>query len=189
MAEFNFNNLLTRTFGYIAPPYRLGNQQVDVSYSETYGIAEPVEFVGEYSSLGTAYLAPCTIGGLRLANEPVITIVGQRKIIATDFDGNVGTFKEEYSLDDYRITIKGIITNEDLEQNIYPADVVRELENLCKSPGHKEIVNKICELHGIHHIAIERWEFPGVPGEPEMQAYIIEALSDNPYEFDLIINT
>ena len=186
MAEFNLTDLYSRTFGYIAAPHRGVNQNVSLMASEEYTAEAEDKAVHEKSLLGTPFLAPISIGGFKIPNEAVITIVGQRNIVTTDFDGAKGSFKEEYSIDDYKITIKGILTNTDFSQEKYPEEDVRRLQSICKESGHKKIINKICEIHGINYIAIERWEFPGVPGEPEMQAYIIEALSDYPFDFDLI---
>ncbi|MFK5855374.1 MAG: DUF6046 domain-containing protein [Bacteroidota bacterium] len=135
------------------------------------------------SIFGTPIHMPVKIGDYWLPNEPLVTLTGGKNIVKTVVTGLVGTVKEEVSTNDYQITIKGIIVNE--ESDDYPEADVAKLREICQTPGMHDVVNKLFRIFLIDNIVIESYNIYGIAGEQSQQAYQINAWSDRPVELIL----
>lgn len=133
------------------------------------------------SLTGSAFVMPLTIGDYKFAIDPIISVSGAVEIVRTIMPGFAGTIKEEISEDDYRITIRGILINEDNDD--YPYEQVSEIDALKKSIGGLKVINKMLNLcFGINQIVIESIEIEGMEGVQSMQSFAISALSDRDVE-------
>lgn len=159
-------------FGYTGSPYG----SIDVPESPE----------GELSSiLGTPIVMPLSLGGVMLPNEPLISITGAKNIITTDVDGHDGTFKELFSLADYRITIVGLAINEE-ELEYYPEKIVRALRELAERPEALKVTNKLLSYFNINQLVITDFDFPAVEGGMSFQPYSFTCLSDKTFDLELL---
>ena len=122
--------------------------------------------------------------------EPLITLSGENTIIRRNVakSGTLtdarGTVKERWSQDDYRITINGLLYNQD--NNMYPREDVQRLRYYCEAREGLDVECELFEIFGITRIVIESYEIPFTKGE-NRQEYSITAYSD--YSFKLLIDT
>jgi hypothetical protein len=181
--EINILEVYRNVFGYIGQPYFTANPKsyvplINLDKNEAVDITER-----QYSLLGTPIFLPCKLEGIELPNEPIIQISGSKTIIKTQIDGQDGTFKELYSLNDYQVTIRGVVTNE--ENDDYPEDIIRKIRTICELKKSVTIINALTSLFDINKIAIESFSFPAVEGQISMQAYEINASSDRDFELKI----
>lgn len=90
-----------------------------------------------------------------------------------------GTIKERWTQDDYEVSIKGVITNEDEAK--YPKQLMRTLREFFDERQSIEVDQDILLLFGIKFLAIESINLPHTKGINN-QNYDIKAYSDNPVE-------
>lgn len=121
----------------------------------------------------------------QLPNEPLISLSGQKTIIKTAIDGNKGSFKEGFALEDYTITIRGLAINNERENEDYPEEIVRKLRRICEIQGSLKVVNELLSMFGITRLVIESFDFPDLPGAPSVQPYIFQCVSDQEFELEL----
>jgi hypothetical protein len=186
---YDLGLLYKAAFGYTALPYPMQARSL---------VGNPVEtvkaVVGSFkrqSMLGTEFFMPIKIAGYQLPGEPVINIQGVKNIVRTPVAGTPdkknfrGTVKEQTSLDDYRIRIRGIIiSEEDLDE--YPADDIRQLRERFETLGSVEISSQITDIFNISLIAIETFDLRGIEGAQGAEAFEISGYSDEPEELELI---
>lgn len=125
---------------------------------------------------GDELFLPCTIENIQLPNEPIISLKGKKRIIKTAVPGLPGTIKEHIQLDDYQITIKGIAVNDD--EDDLPQTEIRELRELAETLAPLKITNRLLSYFNIDEIVITSYDFPGVEGHQNMQAYVFQCLSN-----------
>lgn len=182
----DLQSLYVQAFGHVAlPPFQADRRPWSVEIpGDGQAPADERDPNVEYSLLGTPLQFPVDLGGVRLPNEPLVSVRGGKKIIRTAIDGRQGTFKEEYSLQDYEVTIQGIAVDEQ-DPDAYPADQVRAIREVCERPGSVEVVCDLLTLFGITRLAIEPFEFPADVGMGAAQRYFIRAYSDTEFELEL----
>lgn len=122
--------------------------------------------------------------------EPMINIEGSNIIKKINSVGispkgveKTGTTKINWKQDDFKIKISLMIS--DVDMNKYP---VRDFEIIRGFLDAKESLQVLCdplELLNINYIVIEDYEIPFTKGE-NMQAFTINAISDNPEIYDLL---
>lgn len=173
-------------FGYVGRPkggldVGIETSPVNIGNSLPYPEIKQVQ----ESAMGTPLFLPCTLDGVRLPNEPIITITGGKKIIETDFDDQVGTFKEIFSLMDYRVLIEGIAVEDEAQDDIYPEEIVRQIRKLCEKRTHLKVTNDLCTLFNITHLVIYDFDFPRIPGEIGVQGYTLKCKSDKPLSLEV----
>jgi hypothetical protein len=115
--------------------------------------------------------------------EPLVSIRGAKNIIKRNIAKGVGigTVKEQFSQDDYQITIQGLFTNFDDSSKLPEADMAR-LQRLLEAGQSLTIRCKLLDIVGVTLLAVETWEYPATPGMAN-QAYTVNGLSD--HDFDL----
>jgi hypothetical protein len=136
------------------------------------------------SYLGESLFMPVALGGVLLPNEPTISLSSSKTIVETPLVSSTrhGTVKELISIDDWRITLRGIaITDTDTE--IYPEDWIDKLHKLYLRNESVEIVCGLTQLLNIQRVVIKNFELPEMIGIQHAQAYQLELVSD--YEFIL----
>lgn len=186
--QFDLSLIYEKAFRHVRPPF-----PTLVRRSGTLGIS-PVGKVkalkGSFSlrsSLGAEYTMPVKIDGFQLPQEPSIRVRGGSNIIQTALNrgDRVQNVLEEVNLNNNKITIKGLIINEeDFEE--YPEVPVRRLREICEKAGAVTIDNELTTIWGVTQIKIEDWDFLDVVGYPGVQAFQLDCLSDNPLELELI---
>ena len=172
----NILDLYNKVFGYKGLPFPgAAYKPIGVKISDEERLLTDM--------LGVPVVLPLVINGIKLKTEPIITVTGANYIVKTKVAGLDGTVKERISADDYIISIQGILINQDSED--LPESEMKQIIKLCKFKESLPVTNRLLQMFGIDNIAIERYSFPAVPGQQAMQAYKIDAISDNPVELEL----
>ena len=127
-----------------------------------------------------------------LPYEPLIHITGSNKLIKRSVSKSknlIGTIKEWWSQDDYKIRITGSLIGQQMigdASRTYPREAFERLRDYCTSPEGLEVQCEPLQLLGINHIVVEDFDFPFTKGE-NVQAYEMVALSDFAIDFLLEI--
>lgn len=112
--------------------------------------------------------------------QTVIMNVEQGKnIVTTQVAGANGTVKEYIGLNDYRITVNGLIIG---NNNFYPQDVVGSLIRTLEAPVVIELTANFLAQFGIIKAVVTDYSFPQVEGSNSLQPFSITFLSDNTIE-------
>jgi hypothetical protein len=115
---------------------------------------------------------PCTI----------VAAYRVKNIVETVIYGRDGTVKELTSRGDWKITVDGILCNDD---NKYPYDLVNNLKSVDDYPLAFKITHRILNKIGVTHIVTNRLEWIVTPGEINSQAFRWELTSDEAYQLQL----
>lgn len=117
--------------------------------------------------------------------EPIISVTSRKIIVKTPMPSLGGSVKEEIMEDDYLITIRGVLLNEDNDN--YPVDQIARLEELKRTTGGLDVVNKLLNVgFGIMRMTIEQIVYEGAENSQTQQRFVISALSDR--SVDLVIS-
>lgn len=137
--------------------------------------------------MGAVYFMPTSLGGLKLWNEPLVSIQSQKRIIKTVVAGSTrrGTVKELIAAEDYKISIKGVILNE-RNPEVYPASEVAKLRQLYERRDSVTIENEVCSLCKITRVVISSMTLGADEGYQGMQSYELVCESDNEFEYELL---
>jgi len=115
--------------------------------------------------------------------EAVLLNVSQaKKIIKTEIQGRDGTVKEYIGMDDYQVTINGIITG---PNGRYPVEDVRALKDMLDAPIPIVTICSFLQNLDVHTLVIENYEFPRQEGGYSYQQFNITAVSDVPQELKI----
>lgn len=114
---------------------------------------------------------------------PLATIVEfnrDKNIVKTPTTGSSGTVKEIYGLDDWNITINGIILpdaeRKGIEKTVEGQKEI--LQRFCEIAGSLEVDGQIFYNRRISRITIEKLAFSPIQGKPNMMPFTIQACSD-----------
>lgn len=194
MAKVDLLQLYQKAFGYKGIPAIGVHQTAIVPKGSKLNKIDTVKSFSEdntgkfnrtLSTLGTPFFMPCKINGFQLPNEPIITIKGNKTIIETPMDGDEGTFKEQFSMSDWQIHIKGLcILDEDSDE--YPEEQVRSIRNLIQKKTGLDVVCRLLSIFNIDHIAIYDYDFPAIEGSPGIQPYELQCKSDKYFDLELL---
>lgn len=111
-----------------------------------------------------------------LVFQTVLLNVSQsKKIITTEIQGRDGTVKEYIGMDDYAITVNGIITGTN-GQN--PANEIIALKNMLKARVAIPVVNTYLNNLEIFSIVVKDFTLDQEPGGYSKQNFTINCMSD-----------
>jgi hypothetical protein len=121
---------------------------------------------------------------------PTIRISGKKTIVETSLVGQGGTVKELISLQDYHISIKGLIIGTD---GNWPEEAVKILIETYKIGKAVSIDCPLTDLflispenHGSNQAVITGIDFPETKGVENVVGYSLELVSD--HDFELVLN-
>lgn len=114
----------------------------------------------------------------------LITVDQTKNIVKTQIQGMDGAVKEYIGMDDYIITINGIIPG---QNGHYPAEEVRNLNNLCSAPVAIPVVGTYLQNLDIDYIVINRFSLKQTEGSYSQQPFTINAYSAK--DINLVITT
>jgi hypothetical protein len=193
MKEYNLSELQTNSLRWSGRyPYIFNGVPAKTAEASSYdSLKAHAQAKGKTSLLGTPIFLPCTLKfedendplELELQGEPMIVFRMNKTIIKTAIDGKQGTFKELYSQDDYGITLRGFLFNN--EANEYPEQAVRDFRTILEKQKHIKIINALARIFGVTYIAVENAEVTCVEGAQNYVAYQINALSDQLFDIKL----
>jgi len=197
VSKYNITDLAGAIFGTQALPFpNVNTEESRENVAEGFDEATPAKqddsvkaVKGSFNwkgMLGNEYFMPMKINDWQLPNEPLVRITGGKKINKTSPNrGKMrGTVKEEWSLKDYKIRVRGFIVNE--EAYDYPKELVRRMRQLVEKSGALSITSEYTSIWGIDQVMIEQWDFPEGQGQPDVQPYTLTLISDQEFSLELI---
>ena len=120
-----------------------------------------------------------------LLQNAVMTITNRKKIVTTELINRGGTVKEEISIGDWELTVKGLIVS---NNKSYPEDEVQKLLNLYKKKSVLWVNNArtaMCMTDG-ERVIMTDLNLPTLSGYENIQPYEIKLLSDIEFELEEI---
>lgn len=119
-------------------------------------------------------------GGYSFPLETTIEPIRPKKIVETDIFGRDGNVEELIALDDWQLTIRGLIIN--YESTDYPEQQVKELQRVCElKTSLLECEGTLLTMLGIHYMSIHKLTLTPSIGYSHIQAFEIEAKSKIPF--------
>ncbi|MBX7241869.1 MAG: hypothetical protein K1X92_08975 [Bacteroidia bacterium] len=118
----------------------------------------------------------------------------QKNIVETAVAGRRGKVKEIISSEDWEISIKGIITTGSmgekptLNPDEYPHNEVMALRNFTEIDKDVEILGELFTTLGIQRVVVKSIAFPLLEGFPFLQPYVLECVSDFPFELEVALD-
>jgi hypothetical protein len=113
-----------------------------------------------------------------------IDVSQDKNIVMTSVQGRNGTIKEYISDGDYRISIKGILSENAIDYK--PIEKIQKLIKFCKA--NKEITTTsdlLRDEFGITSIVIKSYSLPQEPDMRNIQKFELVCYSDTPYEIKI----
>lgn len=155
--------------------------------ADSYGGVDVYPSAGAGVPMGKFYFMPTTLGAYKLPNEPLVSLQVQKRIIRTVVAGSTrrGTVKELVATEDYKVSIKGVIVNEE-DPEAYPESDVSALRRLVEQRVAVSIDNTLCRLMGINKVIVTGLTLNADVGFAGMQSYELNCESDNDFEFELL---
>jgi len=115
--------------------------------------------------------------------DTVLLVVSQaKKIVMTEIQGYDGTVKEYIGLDDYQVTINGIITG---PNGHYPQDEVNALHQLTKAPIAIKVTSRYLQNLDINMLVIKDFAYDQEAGGYSKQNFTLNCVSDAPLIFQI----
>ena len=203
-SEFDLGEIFKRVWGYSAPPLLFALQNTvekkifgNSSDTSDYSFATPSErrefnikgspFYGLNNNGNEVFLPIWLIkadGSKFMLQNTVSSIVSKKTIVETMLVNQQGSVKEEISMDDWEINVKGIIVSPDGD---YPDQQVFDLKELYKLGESLEIENARTSilLEDNERVVIKNFKLPELKRMKNVQAFEMDLVSD--IEFKLII--
>jgi hypothetical protein len=125
-----------------------------------------------------------TDGPERLRYEAVLILVRQNKnIVRTQIQGRDGAVKEYIGMDDYNVTVNGIITGKNGQR---PIDQIMALKRMLDAPIAIKVASSYLRMLGIQYLVLQSYELGENPGGYSYQTFSLEFLTDVPQELHLL---
>ena len=119
----------------------------------------------------------------RMQFDAVLCTVSQaKKIIKTEIQGFNGTVKEYIGMDDYEVSINGIIAG---ANGVYPMENVLELKRMLDAPVPIPVTSNFLNNLDIFNIVVADYTLPQEAGGYSTQNFSISAISDTPLELQI----
>jgi len=202
--EFDLVDIFKSVWGYAPAPFLFGLQNSiekkifgASSESSEYSFAQPSErrerniegspFYGLNNNGNEVFLPIWLIksdGKKFMLQNTVSSIVSKKTIVETQLVNRQGSVKEEISIDDWEINVKGIIISPDMD---YPDQQVQDLVKLYELSDSLVIDNartSICLKKG-EKVVLKSLKFPELKGMKNLQPFEMDLVSD--VEFTLFI--
>ncbi len=146
-----------------------------------------------YSTLGTPVVADLTFEGGSYTRESdgrvvtyesvvlttcLIMVTRPKMIIKTNITGGEqGSVKEYISLDDFQVSIQGLITG---SNGRYPFEEVAALQEICDAPVSIPVTSYYLQNLKIFNLVVDDYSFEQQPGSISQQPFTINCSSDMP---------
>lgn len=175
-----------------SPQYNIDQTIQNDSPLYTSGLGTPVyssiEFLpgtyetntkGVFKSFGSSIDGPD-----RLRYEAVLLSVSQqKKIIKTEIQGRDGTVKEYIGMDDYEITVNGVITGANGHR---PIDEIIGLKKMLDAPIPIEVASAYLQALDIHYLVLDNYTLEETEGGYSFQKFSLNFISDIKQELSLV---
>jgi hypothetical protein len=119
--------------------------------------------------------------GYTFPGWPMLDVSQDKVIVTTPVNGRNGTIKEYIYLDDFQITIRGVLIG---EGNQYPHDQRKALQNVYSVNSSYGVNSRVLNDQGIYALVFKNLSFTDVEGYNNVCGYTLTALSD----LDVLLN-
>lgn len=109
----------------------------------------------------------------------LINVVQAKRIIRTEIQGRNGSVKEYIGLDDYEVTISGVIVGANYTR---PVEEINNLKKIIDAPIAIDVACAYLQALGIDQIVINNCQWSQDAGSYAYQTFSISAYSDVPQE-------
>lgn len=174
---FDLKRMFSENFGYEPPSdYEFVAKEVEAQNSL---LGAPLYDMAQ----GRSYYLPVKLNNIYLP-YPVVSIRGSKTIVETPMVELDGTVKEFISMDDYSITIRGIIVS---DNHLFPEEKITELRDLWLLKKAVPINNALTAifLDGDQKVVIKSFDLPEVVGVKGARPYVMELVSDRELELEI----
>lgn len=188
--SFNLLSLYSQVFNikgvrFAIPRTDRAEQAADYGSLQTLSKPNPkaLSFLGTPIYEQITFKIPLGSGNFRdftLTDWPLIDVSASKNIIKTPIKGRNGTVKEYINIDDYQITLRGILIN--YTGDAYPEDLVNDIHQLFVVNAEMQVTTPLLNLLDVHNVVITNLKLPEVEGYNHIQPFIISAISDEPVE-------
>lgn len=168
----------SRALGMAIPPY-LPPRQVTVQISE--GVPETSrEHIAPLTQFPFKLKFENEPEGFLLPIDPIVSVSGGNKIVRRYIQSaKKGSVKEFFAIDDYRITVAGLLCS---DANATVEEYAKRLKTYLESSESLQVqCTLLNEVFEIFSIVVESYEFPFTTGE-EYQQFSFTAYSDESLE-------
>lgn len=119
----------------------------------------------------------------RLRYESVLITVSQsKKIVKTEIQGRDGTVKEYIGMDDYSVTVNGIIVGANGQR---PLAEIAALKKMLDAPIAIEVASTYLQLLDINYLVLAGYELDEQEGGYSYQQFSLSFISDIQQELEL----
>ena len=125
----------------------------------------------------------------------VVKISGDKTIIRTPLPERIGTVKEQYNIDDYKISIKGFLIGDKFAAAGFPEEELNNLKQLYEAKTAVTIdnaltniflTNKDLNFFEQRRLVITKFELPEVQGgRKNVKPFVMEMESDSVFTLEL----
>ncbi|WP_448529175.1 DUF6046 domain-containing protein [Raineya sp.] len=185
MAElkFNLNDLYQAVFGLKGLPFPLLTQEN--GYFRAFDKSRADEIISSITGKKSSpyvgqVMNTVRLNDIELPNEPLIELGLSKNIVITEMVNYEGTIKESMGMNDWEVSIRGIIIGED--ENSYPISEIQKIRKICETRETVEVICDYLNIFDIFYLAIKSVRFPVFEGAPHIQPYEIQAVSDRIFE-------
>lgn len=171
MAAFNLNTVFKNAFGYEAPEqFTVPTEGTKPSSSK---LGQPFYDTDEF---GREFFLPVRLDGY-LVPFAVMAVTSKKTIVSTPLPERGGTVKELISIDDYVISIKGVLVNDD---GNYPDEQIAAVQAIFLKNASVELRSALSDifLTGEHRVVIREIKWPAVSGIEHVKPFEIDCESD-----------
>ncbi|MDD3079090.1 MAG: DUF6046 domain-containing protein [Paludibacter sp.] len=190
--EFDLGKIFKSVWGYTAAPFLFTKKKSRSDYSFGDDIVRRENNIKgspfySTNNNGNEVFLPIwlirTNGDKFLLQNTVSSFTSKKNIVETTLINQQGSVKEEISIDDWEVNVKGIIVSDDYD---YPDQQVADLRQLYKLSESLEIENARSSLlfENNERVVIRDLKFTEIKGMKNMQAFEMNLVSD--FEFKLI---
>lgn len=127
------------------------------------------------------------MGDFRLPIASVVSFRRDKIVSQTKINGGYGTVKEIYGFDDWQITINGFLIPDSTQpQGLFsPLDQEKEIQKWDDLACSIEVFGYLFDVKKIKNLTIKGINFEPMRGKPNIRAFTINAVSDEPIELNI----
>ena len=206
LANLFLNAFGIRLGGGFLPEVGSGNADDPVAFYTGLEIVEDLNEAFEMSDKGTPILFPIRflentykkynrngelvdvkMGTFRLPIASVVSFKRDKIMGTTKVNGGRGSVKEIYGFDDWQVTINGFLIPDPSQPQGFkhPLEQERELNKWDELASSIEVGCELFSLRKIKNLTLQGINIEPMRGRPNIRAYTINALSDEPIELNI----
>lgn len=209
--EYNIPNLFLEGFGLkvnsmYRPELSTGNPDAPTGLFTGLEIVEDINDAYEMSALGTPILWPILfsegnykkyndrgeivtkkMGDFRLPIASIISFRRDKRMTETNINGGKDSVKEIYGFSSWVVTINGFLIPDGSQPQGFknPLEQEKELVKWDDLASSVDVFGELFAVRKIKSLTIKGISFDPMRGKPNVRAYTINALSDQPIELNI----